>query len=224
MWPASRPPAMPKSASPASPGPLTAQPMTATSKCSRYAVRRRSTVSASSCTSTLVRPHDGQAISCGPELAQAERLQDLERRRAPPRPGRSRARRGCVSPMPSREQRADADRRLDRAGEQRARPRSRRGAADSRPSPRAAGRRPIITGTFDDLTEILKSWKPRRSSSSTSSIAARTSAPAGSEVAVQRRCSGSEPELAPMRSGVPVSLRPLDDLLAPCRRRRCCRG
>ena len=36
-------------------------------------------------------------------------------------------------------------------------------------------------------------------------MAARTRAPTGSAVAVQRRCSGSEPALAPMRSGVPVS-------------------
>ena len=56
-----------------------------------------------------------------------------------------------------------------------------------------------------DLTEILKSWKPSCSSSSTSSIAALTSAPIGSLVAVHLRCSGSDPELAPMRRGVLVS-------------------
>ena len=62
-----------------------------------------------------------------------------------------------------------------------------------------------MVGTLEDLTEILKSRKPSRSSSSTSSIAAATSAPAGSAVAIGRRWSGSEPELAPMRSGVPVA-------------------
>ena len=62
-----------------------------------------------------------------------------------------------------------------------------------------------MTGTELDLTEILNSRKSRRSSTSTSSIAALTSAPAGSAVAVQRRCSGSEPEFAPMRIGVPRS-------------------
>ena len=61
-----------------------------------------------------------------------------------------------------------------------------------------------MTGTLDDLTEILKLPKSSRSSSSTSSSAAATSAPAGSAVAIGRRWSGSEPELAPMRSGVPV--------------------
>src|SRR5664279_4432984 len=58
-----------------------------------------------------------------------------------------------------------------------------------------------MTGTELDLTEILNSRKSRRSSTSTSSMAARTSAPAGSAVAVQRRWSGNEPEFAPMRIG-----------------------
>ncbi len=62
-----------------------------------------------------------------------------------------------------------------------------------------------MTGTELDLTEILNSRKSRRSSTSTSSIAARTSAPAGSAVALERRWSGSDPEFAPMRIGVPRS-------------------
>ena len=62
-----------------------------------------------------------------------------------------------------------------------------------------------MTGTELDLTEILNSRNSSRSRISTSSMAARTSAPEGSAVAVQRRCSGSEPEFAPIRIGVPRS-------------------
>src|SRR5579871_2566106 len=61
-----------------------------------------------------------------------------------------------------------------------------------------------MVGTDELLTEILKSRYSSRSSSRTSSSAASTSAPAGSLVANWRRWSGSEPELAPIRIGIPA--------------------
>src|SRR5262249_31122716 len=62
----------------------------------------------------------------------------------------------------------------------------------------------IIVGTWLDLTEILKSWKSSFSSSRTSSSAASTSASAWSFWASPERCLGSEPELAPIRIGIPA--------------------
>src|SRR5437868_370292 len=63
----------------------------------------------------------------------------------------------------------------------------------------------IIVGTWLDLTEILKSRKSRLSSSRTSSSAASTSASAWSRCASSVRCFGSEPELAPIRIGIPAA-------------------
>src|SRR4051794_2624762 len=54
--------------------------------------------------------------------------------------------------------------------------------------------------------DTLKLWNSRRSMSSTYSTAARTSASTGSENSRSRRCLGSDPELTPMRSGVPSAL------------------
>src|SRR6266508_25817 len=61
-----------------------------------------------------------------------------------------------------------------------------------------------MVGTWLDLTEILKSRKSSFSSRSTSSIAAATSASAWSRCATWSRCRGSEPELAPIRIGIPA--------------------
>ena len=64
----------------------------------------------------------------------------------------------------------------------------------------------IVFGTLVDFIETLKSVKSRRSISSTNSTAAVTSASTGFENSRSRRCLGSEPELTPMRIGVPCSL------------------
>ena len=58
-------------------------------------------------------------------------------------------------------------------------------------------------GTEVDFIETLKFVKSRRSISSTASTAAVTSAATGSLYSSSRRCLGSEPELTPMRIGVP---------------------
>src|SRR5204862_1822537 len=54
------------------------------------------------------------------------------------------------------------------------------------------------------LTEILNSRKSRRSSSRPSSSAASTRASAWSRCASSARCFGNDPELAPMRIGIPA--------------------
>ena len=64
----------------------------------------------------------------------------------------------------------------------------------------------IVFGTLVDFIETLKLVKSRRSISSTNSTAAVTSASTGLSYSSWRRCSGSEPELTPIRSGVPSSL------------------
>ena len=61
-------------------------------------------------------------------------------------------------------------------------------------------------GTLVDFIETLKFVKSRRSISSTNSTAAVTSASTGLVNSRSRRCLGSEPELTPMRIGVPCSL------------------
>ena len=63
-----------------------------------------------------------------------------------------------------------------------------------------------MLGTDVDFIETLKFWKSRRSISSTVSTAAVTSASTGLSYSSWRRCFGSEPELTPTRSGVPVCL------------------
>ena len=84
-----------------------------------------------------------------------------------------------VSPMPVGQQRADADRALDGAGEGRAGLGHAQMQRIGHLARRAAGRPRSSTGTDELLTEILKSRKSSRSSSRTSSSAASTSAPAG---------------------------------------------
>src|SRR3954447_24757024 len=64
----------------------------------------------------------------------------------------------------------------------------------------------IVFGTFVDLIETLKSWKSSRSISSTNSTAAATSASTGFSRSSSCRCLGSEPELTPMRIGVPAAV------------------
>ena len=61
-------------------------------------------------------------------------------------------------------------------------------------------------GTLVDFIDTLKFVKSRRSISSTNSTAAVTSASTGLLNSRSRRCLGSEPELTPMRIGVPCSL------------------
>src|SRR3954466_9873947 len=63
----------------------------------------------------------------------------------------------------------------------------------------------IVLGTEVDFIETLKSWKSRRSMSSTQSVAAVTSASTGLENSSSSRCLGSDPEFTPTRSGVPSS-------------------
>ncbi len=62
-----------------------------------------------------------------------------------------------------------------------------------------------MLGTFVDLIETLKSVKFRRSISSTNSVPAVTSASTGFSNSSSCRCLGSEPELTPMRIGVPAA-------------------
>ena len=62
-----------------------------------------------------------------------------------------------------------------------------------------------MLGTLVDLIETLKSWKSSRSISSTCSIAAATSASTGLSRSSSCRCLGSEPELTPIRSGIPAA-------------------
>src|SRR4051812_9895141 len=64
----------------------------------------------------------------------------------------------------------------------------------------------IVLGTLVDLIETLKFVKSSRSMSSTNSAAAVTSASTGFSRSSACRCLGSEPELTPMRMGVPSSL------------------
>ncbi len=64
----------------------------------------------------------------------------------------------------------------------------------------------IVFGTFVDFIETLKFVNSSRSISSTNSTAAVTSASTGFSYSSSRRCAGSEPELTPIRSGVPSSL------------------
>ena len=61
-------------------------------------------------------------------------------------------------------------------------------------------------GTEVDLIETLKSVNSSRSISSTNSTAALTSASTGVVELERCRCLGSEPELTPMRIGVPAAL------------------
>ena len=63
----------------------------------------------------------------------------------------------------------------------------------------------IVLGTFVDLIETLKSAKSSRSISSTNSVPAVTSASTGFSRSSSCRCLGSEPELTPMRIGVPAA-------------------
>ena len=123
-----------------------------------------------------------------------------------------------VSPMPSRQQRAEGDRRLDRALERRARlgdAEVQRVVALRR---RAAGRRSTITTGSLCLTEILMSRKPCSSKSDASHSADSTSA---SGVALPYFCSSrlsSEPALTPIRIGVPASVGGPARSPSPCRR------
>src|SRR5215211_53466 len=64
----------------------------------------------------------------------------------------------------------------------------------------------IVFGTLVDLIETLKFVKSSRSISSTNSTAAVTSASTGFSRSSPCRCLGSEPELTPMRIGVPWRL------------------
>ncbi len=125
---------------------------------------------------------------------------------------------------PVGQQRAEPDRRL-----QRPRP-LRPGLGDAevqriRESARDSRRlEAIVLGTLVDFIETLKFVKSSRSISSTNSTAAVTSASTGFSNSSSRRCSGSEPELTPIRSGVPSSLARCGRPARPCRGRRCCRG
>ncbi len=62
-----------------------------------------------------------------------------------------------------------------------------------------------MLGTLVDFIDTLKFVNSRRSMSSTNSTAAVTSASTGFSNSSSRRCAGSEPELTPIRSGVPSS-------------------
>ena len=66
-----------------------------------------------------------------------------------------------------------------------------------------------MLGTLVDFIETLKFVNSRRSISSTNSTAAVTSASTGFSYSSSRRCAGSEPELTPIRSGVPELVGPL---------------
>ena len=70
----------------------------------------------------------------------------------------------------------------------------------------------IVFGTLVDLIETLKSRKSRRSISATNSVPAVTSASTAFSRSSACRCLGSEPELTPMRIGVPGGLRAVGDL------------
>ena len=70
----------------------------------------------------------------------------------------------------------------------------------------------IVFGTLVDFIETLKFVKSRRSISSTNSTAAVTSASTGFVYSRSSRCLGSEPELTPMRIGVPCCVGLRDDL------------
>ena len=61
-------------------------------------------------------------------------------------------------------------------------------------------------GTLVDLIETLKFSKSQRSISSTNSTAAWTSASTEFSRSSSCRCLGSDPELTPMRIGVPAAL------------------
>ena len=63
-----------------------------------------------------------------------------------------------------------------------------------------------MLGTFVDLIDTLKFSKPRRSISSTCSVAAVTSASTAFSRSSSCRCLGSDPELTPMRMGTPAAL------------------
>ena len=64
----------------------------------------------------------------------------------------------------------------------------------------------MVLGTLVDLIETLKFSNSRRSISSTNSPAALTSASTGLSRSSACRCLGSDPELTPIRSGVPSSV------------------
>ena len=63
-----------------------------------------------------------------------------------------------------------------------------------------------MLGTLVDFTDTLKFSKSRSSIISTNSTAARTSASTGSSRSRSCRCLGSEPELTPIRIGVPAAV------------------
>ena len=63
----------------------------------------------------------------------------------------------------------------------------------------------IVLGTFVDLIETLKSVKSSRSISATNSVPAVTKASTGFSRSSSCRCFGSDPELTPMRIGVPAA-------------------
>ncbi len=63
----------------------------------------------------------------------------------------------------------------------------------------------IVLGTFVDLIETLKFVNSRPSISSTNSTAAATSASTGLSRSSSCRCFGSEPELTPIRIGIPAA-------------------
>ncbi len=64
----------------------------------------------------------------------------------------------------------------------------------------------IVLGTLVDFIDTLKLVNSRLSMSSTNPRAAATRASTGLVNSSSRRCAGSEPELTPIRSGVPSSL------------------
>jgi hypothetical protein len=61
----------------------------------------------------------------------------------------------------------------------------------------------IVLGTLVDLIDTLKFSNRSRSISSTNSTAAPTSASTGFSLSSACRCLGNEPELTPIRSGMP---------------------
>ena len=63
----------------------------------------------------------------------------------------------------------------------------------------------IVFGTLVDFIDTLKFVNSSRSISSTNSTAAVTSASTGFSNSSSRRWAGSEPELTPIRNGVPSS-------------------
>ncbi len=63
----------------------------------------------------------------------------------------------------------------------------------------------MVLGTLVDFIETLKLVKSSRSMSSTNSTAAVTRASTGFVYSSSRRCLGSDPELTPIRSGVPFA-------------------